>query len=135
MKIVDTNVIVGLLTSMTPAQREFTESLLLEAQDSEHPLIITEGVFIETEWVLRRRYRLPRREIATMLQRLLDTAAFEAWDAPLATLALKYMYQEPRMDAVDCVLCARDVLGEGLVVTFDKLLSRTLRDHYKLSSP
>ncbi len=44
------------------------------------------------------------------------------------------MADEPRLDLADCVLVARDVLGEGAVLTLDKLLARTIvEEHARLN--
>ncbi len=126
MKIADTNVIVGMATGMTQAQRDFVGPTLAEAEQTEQPVVVPESLFVEAEWVLRRRYGLARREIAGVLQGLFDSAPFEAWDPPLATFALRIMAEEPRLDLADCLLAARHVLGEGEIVTFDRLLARTI---------
>lgn len=128
MKIADANVIVGMVTGMTQGEWTIVGPVLAEAQATERPVVVTEAAFIEAEWVLRRRYGLARREIAGTLQALLDSASFEAWDPPLATLALRVMADEPRLDLADCVLAARHLSGEGEVLTFDRLLARTIQE-------
>jgi predicted nucleic-acid-binding protein len=134
VRIADANVVVGMVTGMTDAQWSVVGPVLAEAQATGRPVAVPEGAFVETEWVLRRRYGLARREIAGTLQALFDSSAFEAWDPPLATLALRVMADEPRLDLADCVLVARDVLGEGAVLTLDKLLARRIvEEHARLS--
>ena len=50
-------------------------------------------------------------EIAGTLLALLDSAAFDSWDPPLVTEALRIMADEPRLDLVDALLAARDAAG------------------------
>lgn len=129
MKIADANVVVGMITGMADAQWEIIAPTLAEAERNETTVVVPECAFVEAEWVLRRRYGLARREIAGTLQSLFDSAPFEAWDPVIATFALRIMADEPRLDLADCVLVARHVLGEGEILTFDKLLARTIESH------
>ena len=126
VRIADANIVVGMVAGLTDAQWGVVGPALVEAEALEQPVVVPEGSLVEAEWVLRRRYGLARREIAGMLQSLLDSTAFEAWDPPLVTLALRVMTEDPRLDLADCLLVARDVLGEGAVLTLDKLLARTI---------
>lgn len=126
MKTADASVVVGMITGMTPSHMEMIEPELALAEATETPILVPEGAFVEAEWVLRRRYGLARREIAGVLQTLLDSASFEAWDPMLATYSLRIMADDPRLDLADCLLAARHVMGEGQVLTFDKSLARTI---------
>ena len=91
---------------------------------------MTEGVLAEVAWVLRTRFGLTQAQIAVALLALLDSAAFDSWDPPLVTEALRIMASEPRLDLVDAVLAARDAAGDGRVVTLDRVLARTIaREH------
>jgi hypothetical protein len=68
-----------------------------------------------------------QREMGGALLALhLDSAVFDSWDPPLVTEALRIMADEPRLDHVDALLAARDATGVGRVVTFDRVLVRTI---------
>lgn len=129
MRIADTNVVVGLVTGMTPRQQQAAEALVLDAEQTGQPIVVTEGVFVECEWVLRRRFGFSRPEVVGVMKGLLDSASFEAWDPGVANLALRFMESEPRLDSVDCILAAMQSLGEASVITFDRLLARTIDEY------
>lgn len=132
MRAVDTNIVIGLLTGMSCTDRRAIAAALEEAAAGD-PLIVTEGVLVETECVLRRRFGMARRDSAAALSEMLDTSALGAWDPQLVSTALRVMAAEPRLDVVDSLLVARDLLGEATVVSLDRLLVRTLSDQHRRS--
>ena len=93
-------------------------------------MVLTEGVLVEAAWVLRKRADMTQREVSASLLALLDSSAFDSWDPPLVTTALRIIADEPRLDLVDALLAAREALGEAQVVTLDRMLARTIaREH------
>lgn len=65
MKSADTNILVRVIMKDDAVQTP------LAAEAFRRPLFVSHGVIMETEWVLRSRYNLPREEIAAVLRRLL----------------------------------------------------------------
>ena len=65
MKSVDTNLLVRVIVKDDPVQTP------IAAAAFERPVFVSHSVIMETEWVLRSRYRLPRAEIGDALKRLL----------------------------------------------------------------
>ncbi len=130
MLIADANVVIAILAGPTDAHAATVEALVRDLEQREERLVVTEGVLAETAWVLRSRFGMSPREVSGALLELLDSAAFDSWDPPLVTLALRIMADEPRLDLVDALLAARDVTGAGRVVTLDRVLALTIaREH------
>lgn len=128
--VADANVVVATLAGPADSHFASVERLLCDLEGRGELLIVTEGVLAETAWVLRVRLGMTQREIAAALLALLDSSAFDSWDPPLVTEALRIMADEPRLDLVDALLAARDVTGAARVVTLDRVLARTIaREH------
>lgn len=130
MLIADANVVVALLVGPRDSHYAVVAELVRDLEARDEHLIVTEGVLAEAAWVLRARLGMSPFEISAALLALLDSAAFDSWDPPLVTSALRIMADEPRLDLVDALLAARDATGAGRVVTLDRVLARTIaREH------
>jgi predicted nucleic acid-binding protein len=130
MLLADANVVIAVLAGPSDAHAATVAGLVRDVEQREERLVLTEGVLAETAWVLRSRFGMSQREVSGALLELLDSAAFDSWDPPLVTSALRIMADEPRLDLVDALLAARDVSGAGRVVTLDRVLARTIaREH------
>jgi len=130
MLIADANVVIAVLAGPSDSLGAAAGQLVCELEASGERMVVTEGVLAETAWVLRSRFGMVPREISGALLALLDSAAFDSWDPPLVTEALRIMADEPRLDLVDALLAARDAIGIGRIVTFDRVLARTIaREH------
>ena len=126
MLIADANIVIAALAGPADSQGAAVEQLVRDVEERQDRLVVTEGVLAETAWVLRVRFGMSQVEIAGALSALLDSAAFDSWDPPLVTAALRIMAAEPRLDLVDALLAARDATGAGQVVTLDRVLARTI---------
>jgi len=130
MLIADSNVVIAVLAGLSDSLGAAAGQLVSEIEARGERMVVTEGVLAETAWVLRIRFDMSQREISGALLAVLDSAAFDSWDPPLVTEALRIMADEPRLDIVDALLAARDAIGIGRVVTFDRVLARTIaREH------
>jgi predicted nucleic acid-binding protein len=128
--LADANIVVAVLAGQADAHFSAVSELVRDVESREERLVVTEGVLAETAWVLRVRLGMSQREVSAALLALLDSSAFDSWDPPLVTEALRIMADEPRLDLVDALLAARDATGGGRVVTLDRLLARTIaREH------
>ena len=124
--LADANVVIAALVGPADSSGAAVEQLVRDVEKRGERLVVTEGVLAETAWVLGVRLGMSQREIAGALLALLDSAAFDSWDPPLVTLAMRIMADEPRLDLVDALLAARDSMGIGRVVTLDRVLARTI---------
>ena len=133
MLLADANIVIAAFLGPADSHGETVEQLIREVETRGERLVVTEGVLVETAWVLQARVGLTPREIAAALLALLDSTAFDSWDPELTTEALRIMAAEPRLDIVDALLAARDSSGFGRVVTFDHVLARAIaREHGRL---
>lgn len=130
MLIADANVVIAALLGPADSHGAAVEQLVRDLEAREQRLVVTEGVLAEVAWVLRSRLGMRQGEIAATLLALLDSAAFDSWDPPLVTDALRIMAEEPRLDLVDALLAACDGTGAGCVVTLDRVLARTIASEH-----
>ncbi|GAB4287705.1 MAG: hypothetical protein Kow0067_12940 [Coriobacteriia bacterium] len=121
MRLLDTNVLVGLLAG----DGDRRDAALRVLQGAPEPHVVSESVLVETCWVLRAAYGVPNDTIARSLADLLGTEEILAWDARLAEEALEHLAARPTLGIVDCLLLARAGSGDA-VVTFDRRLARAI---------
>lgn len=117
---IDTNVLVRLLVRDDEAQFQSARRLADEAAAHDEPMLILLMALLETEWVLRSRYRLDKASIAGAFTGLLESRDVEFEHAPTVEEAMYVWARYPGADFADCLLAARAVhLGCGRFVTFD----------------
>ena len=125
---IDTNVLVRLLVQDDEAQCAAARQVVAQAAQAGEPVLILLCALLETEWVLRSRYRLDKASIAGAFARLLESADVEFEHAPTVEETLHLWGQHARADFADCLLSARAVhLGRSRFVTFDVGASRLPR--------
>lgn len=116
---IDTNVLVRFLVHDDPAQFAQTLSLIGKAWRNGEPIAISQLVLMETEWVLRSRYELPKAEIADALAGLLDTREFQIEDEASLECAL-FTWRDSAAEFADCLIGERyRHLGCSGTATFD----------------
>ena len=117
---IDTNVLVRLLVRDDEAQYTAAQRLVGQAAAAEEPVLIVLGALLETEWVLRSRYRLDKASIAGAFTALLESGDVEFEHLPTVEEALYVWAQHPGADFAGCRLAARAAhLGRSRFVTFD----------------
>ena len=117
---IDTNVLVRLLVRDDEAQYAAAQRLVDQAAIAEEPVLIVLGVLLETEWVLRSRYKLDKVSIASAFTALMESADVEFEHLPTVEEALYVWAQHPQADFADCLLTARAAhLGRRRFLTFD----------------
>lgn len=125
---IDTNVLVRLLVHDDEVQYQAASRLVGQAEAAGEPLLIGLGVLLETEWVLRSRYRLDKATIAATFTGLLETDGVVLEHEPTAEEALYIWNQHPSADFADCLHNARAAqLGRARFVTFDAGAARLPR--------
>lgn len=134
MKGLDTNVLVRYLTQDDPLQAPQATRVIEEGADQGEVFYLTSIVLCELVWVLEDAYEYPRREIQTILDRILRTAQFRFDHKEQLWLAL-HDYRAGKADFSD-YLIGRLGMQAGCTetLTFDtslrdsprfRLLSRT----------
>ena len=117
---IDTNVLVRLLVRDDEAQFVAAKRLVERAEAAGAPVLIVLCALLETEWVLRSRYKLAKPDIAAAFSQLLESEdVVIEHDASLEE-ALYVWAQHPGADFADCLLNARAAhLGRTRFVSFD----------------
>ncbi|MEW6705074.1 MAG: type II toxin-antitoxin system VapC family toxin [Pseudomonadota bacterium] len=116
----DTNVLVRLLVRDDEAQFKAAKRLVDKAAAADEPILIVLCALLETEWVLRSRYKLDKASIATAFGQLLESRGVTFEHEPTVEEALYVWAQHPAADFADCLLLARAAqLGRTRFVTFD----------------
>lgn len=122
---IDTNVLVRLLVRDDEAQYAAARRLVDEAAAADEPVLIVLAALLETEWVLRSRYRLDKASIAGAFNALLESADVEFEHPPTVEEALYVWAHHPAADFADCLLTARAAhLGRRRFLTFDAAAAR-----------
>jgi len=117
---IDTNVLVRLLVQDDEVQARAARRLVDEAAAADEPVLVLLGALLETEWVLRSRYRLDKASIADAFAQLLESSDVEFEHEPTVEEALRLWAQLPSSDFADCLLNARAAhLGCDRFLTFD----------------
>ena len=107
---------VRLLIRDDPAQADLAAQLVRGNQ-----VLLTTTVLLETEWVLRSRYRVPRAAIADALRRLIDLDRLTVDHPTIAARALDAY--DAGLDFADALhLAASHAATE--FATFDRALAR-----------
>ncbi|HLX28715.1 MAG TPA: type II toxin-antitoxin system VapC family toxin [Casimicrobiaceae bacterium] len=120
----DTNVLVRYLVRDDDAQFAIARRLI-EQQDADTEwAFVSLMVLLETEWVLRSRYRLGKDVVVDAITRLLHSADVKFEDEDTVEEAL-FQWNEARADFADCLIGARNRrLGCRATATFDSSATR-----------
>ena len=79
---IDTNVLVRFLVRDDEAQFEKARRLIKREVGAEEDVFVSLMVLLETEWVLRSRYSLRKKEIMDALAGLLEATEIQLEDEP-----------------------------------------------------
>jgi len=116
---IDTNVLVRFLVRDDLAQFEKARNLIHQEVSAGNRLVINQLVLLETEWVLRSRYRLTKQQMMETISALLDALDVQFEDEPAVEEAL-YVWRDTRADFADCLIGARNRrLGCRATASFD----------------
>jgi predicted nucleic-acid-binding protein len=113
---IDTNVVVRFLMGDDPQQFRRADTLIRD-----YEVFVSLTVLLETEWVLRDRLELSRRDVAKALRDFARLPNVIIEDAPRASLALGWA--EQGMDFADALHLASKA-GAVHFVSFDKKLAK-----------
>jgi predicted nucleic-acid-binding protein len=121
---VDTNVLVRFLVRDDEVQFERAQKLIKLEIAAGRRVFISLLVLLETEWVLRSRYSLPKNLIIEAISRLLDAADVRFEDEAAIEEAL-FMWRDATVDFADCLIGAQNRrLGCRATATFDTKASK-----------
>ena len=122
--LVDTNLIVRLLTDDPPALAEAAQWAFDDAAGGRHTLVVVPAVVAEVAYVLTSFYKQPRPSVADGLRRVLRLPGVRAREAGAVDRALDLFVARPKLKWVDAYLLAlAEAEGAG-VASFDRPLAR-----------
>jgi predicted nucleic-acid-binding protein len=127
---IDTNVLVRILVQdpTAPDQSASARRLVADATAAGEPLLVSLCALLETEWVLRSRYKVNRKALASALISMLEAPGIEFEHDATVEETLYLLDQFPTADFADCLLAARAMhLGRSRFVTFDSGAARLPR--------
>ena len=121
---VDTNVLVRFLVRDDEAQFEKARKLIKREVAAGRRVFVSQLVLLETEWVLRSRYSLPKNLIIEAISGLLNAADVRFEDEPAIEEAL-FIWKDTIADFADCLIGAQNRrLGCRATATFDLKASK-----------
>lgn len=121
---IDTNVLVRFLVRDDEPQFEKARRLIRREVAAGRRVFVSQLVLMETEWVLRSRYGLPKTAIVGAVSGLLDAADVQFEDEPAVEEAL-FVWKDAAAGFADCLIGARNKrLGCAATATFDAQASR-----------
>src|SRR3984893_10628778 len=120
MNGLDTNVLVRFLVRDDEEQLERACDLIRSYAGREELVWVSLLLLLETEWVLRSRYKLGKEEILGTFSELLSAADMRFEDEPAIAQAL-FMWKDSSAQFADCLIGARHwALGCEATATFDR---------------
>ena len=121
---VDTNVLVRFLVRDDEAQFEKARKLIKREVAAGRRVFVNQLVLMETEWVLRSRYAVPKSQIIEAISGLLDATEVQFEDEPSIEEAL-FMWKDTTADFADCLIGAKNRrMGCKATVSFDVKASK-----------
>ena len=102
----DTNVLVRFLVRDDPAQFDKVLELIQREWREGRLILISQLVVLETEWVLRSRYRLGKSALLAAFASLLGAREFEIEDEASLEQAL-FVWRSSSADFAECQIGAR----------------------------
>ncbi len=116
---IDPNVLVRFLVRDDEAQFEKARKLIKREVAAGRCVFVSHLVILETEWVLRSRYSLPKNLIIEAISGLLDATDVRFEDEPAIEEAL-FIWKDTTADFADCLIGAKNRrLGCRATATFD----------------
>lgn len=123
IKVIDANIILRYLLDDNEELSKKARDLVDQAIGLKIEILIKELVIAEVVYVLEKFYKVNRKEIADVLERLISLRGIKTENKEFVKRALK-IYSEKKLDFVDCVLCA---MGEDYhIETYDRKLKRCI---------
>lgn len=121
---IDTNVLVRFLVRDDETQFEKARKLIKREVAAGRRVFVNQLVLMETEWVLRSRYDLPKSQIISALSGLLEAADLQLEDEPSIEEAL-FIWKDTAADFADCLIGAKNRrMGCRAMATFDVKASK-----------
>lgn len=120
----DANVLVRYLAQDDPAQSAMASDLIEQRLTARNPGFISVVAMVETAWVLARAYRLPNKEVAAAIERVLQADGFVV-ENEQAVFSAMIALKEARGSFADALIgTLGTAAGCTCTVTFDRKASQ-----------
>lgn len=126
MTFADANVVLD-FCGLAPVRSERALQALQMIEQNREAFVVTEGALVEVFWVLEKSYMVSNNHAVAVVDSVLSSSEFKAWDPLIADYALQLKLQVPRLSILDCILASRAILDGDEVISHDKLLNHTIR--------
>src|SRR3989304_956769 len=104
---IDTNILVRFLVRDDEAQFEKARKLIKREVAAGRRVFVNQLVLLETEWVLRSRYAVPKNQIVEAVSGLLNATDVQIEDEPAVEEAL-FIWKDSIADFADCLIGAKN---------------------------
>ena len=119
----DTNIVLRYLLRDDEGQYTKAAEFFENVRVGKERAVILESVLVVCVYILTKFYKVPKREAADILVRLLQYKGIANRDKKTLIDALK-VFAGQNLDIVDCILLARSKQGKGRLFSFDKALNK-----------
>ena len=120
----DTNILVRYLTQDNATQAAAANRLIEDTLTAEQPGFVAVVVLVELAWVLESGYGCDRRQIASILDRLLRARPLVIENAEAVSQAIR-IYAAGKADFADCMIeRAGRLNGCDFTLTFDRIAAK-----------
>ncbi len=126
MRLADANVVLDFCAG-TAERIERARVVASLVEETGETLVVTEVVLAEVFWVLAAGYAVRGEDAVEIVESLLSSAEFRAWDEELVSCAFDVKRRLPALDIADCILAARTLVHDDVVITNDRALIRAIR--------
>ncbi|GAB6075249.1 PIN domain-containing protein [Desulfurobacterium crinifex] len=121
MRVVDTNVILRYLLRDVEELYAKAEKIITETMNGKTMIFIPQSVIAEVVFVLQKVYKVPRDEIASVLEFFIQLRNCKIQDGEIIKRAIS-IYKETNLSFVDALLCAFKAEKGYSLETFDEAL-------------
>ena len=123
---IDTNILVRFLIRDDETQYEKARKLIKREVAAGRRVFVNQLVLMETEWVLRSRYAVPKNLLIEAISGLLDATDVQFEDEPAIEEAL-FMWKDNAADFADCLIGTKNRrMGCRVTASFDVKASKLL---------
>jgi len=121
---IDTNVVIRLIVADDAGQTRRARALVEQALGRDETVLVSLLVLLESEWVLRSRYRFSRGAILNIFRALLEARELSFEDEPALEEAL-FRWKDSPCEFSDCLITAHNrQMGCRATATFDDKAAR-----------
>ena len=121
VRVVDTNVILRYLLRDVEELYAKAEKIITETMNGKTMIFIPQSVIAEVVFVLQKVYKVPRDEIASVLEFFIQLGNCKIQDGEIIKRAIS-IYKETNLSFVDALLCAFKAEKGYSLETFDEAL-------------